>query len=638
AAVSGEQQEFLQEYPCHSPTEQRWFIARITSFGSPDARRVVIAHINITQRKQTENKMIRSEAFLNTVLQNLPIGVFIKDATDRRFVLWNRDNERIHGMKAEAVIGKSDHDFFSQKEADGFAAKDTEVLQRGEMVDVPAEMVDSPAQGRLVLHTRKLPILGADGKPAYLLGISEDITRRQHVEAMLAGERLTLEMIASGQPTRVILEAVARSTEELGKGMLCSILLLDEDGTRLHLGAAPSLPEAYNRAIEGVVIGPEVGSCGTAAYRNETVIVSDISIDPLWKNFKELALAHGLRACWSRPIRSGAGAVIGTFAIYYREPRAPQPAELELIERLANQAGIAIERMRAAAELEKAQKNLLTSTRMAGMAEVATSVLHNVGNVLNSVNVSATVIADKVRKSKTPTLARVCGLLREHNSDLGNYLTVDPKGRQVPSFLESLAEHLAAEQASIQQEVGSLAKNIEHIKDIVATQQSYAKGTTMIEDLTPAELLEDALHMNLGSISQHQIDLVRQIPADLPFVRVDKHKTLQILVNLIRNAKHACEDSGRPEKRIIIRAKRHGDRVWLQVADTGVGIPAENLTRIFNHGFTTKKDGHGFGLHSAANAAKEMGGALTVASAGPGCGATFTLELPSPTEPACRAA
>ena len=160
-------------------------------------------------------------------------------------------------------------------------------------------------------------------------------------------------------------------------------------------------------------------------------------------------------------------------------------------------------------------------------------------------------------------------------------------------------------------------------------QQSFAKVSGLNEILSPIELIGDAVRMNEGSFQKHEVELVQELPAALPMVCVDKHKVLQILVNLLRNAKHACDDAGREDKRITVRASHENDRVRITITDNGVGIPPENLNRIFNHGFTTKKEGHGFGLHSAANAAKEMGGALTARSDGPGQGATFTLELPA---------
>ncbi len=285
-------------------------------------------------------------------------------------------------------------------------------------------------------------------------------------------------------------------------------------------------------------------------------------------------------------------------------------------------------RKRIEAEAAEMNQQLIATSRQAGMAEIATGVLHNVGNVLNSVNVSANLVSDQVRKTPVADLGRVVALLREQGANLGTFFTSDPRGPKVPDFLAQLADKFTRQQESQLNEVAALQKNIEHIKDIVAMQQSYAKVSGLTESLSPAELIEDALRMNAGSFQKHEVELARELAADLPQVCVDKHKVLQILVNLLRNAKHACDDAGREDKRITVRAVSDNDRVRITITDNGVGIPSENLTRIFNHGFTTKKTGHGFGLHSAANAAKEMGGALTVHSDGSGCGATFTLELP----------
>ncbi len=285
------------------------------------------------------------------------------------------------------------------------------------------------------------------------------------------------------------------------------------------------------------------------------------------------------------------------------------------------------ERKQAEDELEKMHQELLGTSRQAGMAEVATGVLHNVGNVLNSVNVSANCVANTVRKSKAPNLAKVVALFRAHEADLGHFLTCDEKGRQVPGYLAQLAEHIAGEQAAVQKEMAELQQHIDHIKDVVTMQQSYAKVSGVKETLEAAELLEDAVRLNAGSLTHHGVTVVREFGA-APAISVEKHKALQILVNLICNAKQSCDSTGRDDKQMTLRIMNDHDRVHISVSDNGVGIPVENLKRIFNHGFTTKKTGHGFGLHNAANAAKEMGGALHVHSDGDGRGATFTLELP----------
>ncbi|MDB6033472.1 MAG: sensor signal transduction histidine kinase [Verrucomicrobiales bacterium] len=285
------------------------------------------------------------------------------------------------------------------------------------------------------------------------------------------------------------------------------------------------------------------------------------------------------------------------------------------------------ERKRAEAELEALHKQLMDASRQAGMAEVATGVLHNVGNVLNSVNVTATLVTEQLRKSRAADLPKVVGLLKANESNLGAFLTSDSKGRKIIEFLGQLSDRIQLEQRNQIKELESLCGNIEHIKDIVAMQQSYAKVSGMVETVNVLDLVEDTLRMNAGALARHDVKVIREFAA-VPPIMTEKHKVLQILVNLVRNAKYACDDSSQPEKILTVRLAESEDKVTILVADNGVGIARENLTRIFNHGFTTRKDGHGFGLHSGALAAKELGGTLTVQSDGPGMGATFCLELP----------
>jgi PAS domain S-box-containing protein len=268
------------------------------------------------------------------------------------------------------------------------------------------------------------------------------------------------------------------------------------------------------------------------------------------------------------------------------------------------------------------------------LAEVATGVLHNVGNVLNSVNVSASLLRENLNKSQIHNLVRATNLLRDHADDTAAFLTTDPKGQRLPEFLIKLGDHIAAEQRNWQQELEGLGKNIEHIKEIVSMQQSYARLAGASEVLDAAELLEDALRINSGALGRHGVTLVREFQKTPP-VLVDKHKVLQILINLVRNAKYAMDATGRSDKTLTVAILPGNEsNVRIQVRDNGTGIPPENLARIFQHGFTTKKDGHGFGLHSSANAAREMGGNLTAHSDGPDTGATFILELPVSISPA----
>lgn len=284
-------------------------------------------------------------------------------------------------------------------------------------------------------------------------------------------------------------------------------------------------------------------------------------------------------------------------------------------------------RKRAEAELAESARQLLETSRQAGMAEVATSVLHNVGNVLNSVNVSCSVVSDRIRRSRVHNVAKTAELLDQHQEDLAAFLTEDPHGRKLPEYLGKLAAGLAEEQAEVLTELRLLGKNIDHIKEIVSMQQGYARVSGITETLAASDLVEDSIRINDASLARHEVKVVRDYD-EVPQVTVEKHKALQILVNLIRNAQQACDKSGRTDKQITIRISRSHERISIAIIDNGVGIPRENLTRVFAHGFTTKPEGHGFGLHSGALAARELGGTLTVHSEGPGTGATFILELP----------
>ena len=282
----------------------------------------------------------------------------------------------------------------------------------------------------------------------------------------------------------------------------------------------------------------------------------------------------------------------------------------------------------AEASLAELNKRLVDTSRLAGMAEVATGVLHNVGNVLNSVNVSGNLLSERLRGSKVADLAKVAALLDGHRGDFAEWVANDPRGKRIPELVARVAEALLAERAGLLAEVGVITNHIGHIKEIVTMQQNHAKVGGVFEPLEAEALVGDALKMNAGSLAKHRITIVQDYES-VPKVLVDKHKVLQILVNLLRNAKQAVDESGREDRHVRVTIQNNGgDFVKIGIHDNGMGIAAENLNRIFSHGFTTKKTGHGFGLHSAALAATEMRGALSVHSDGEGKGATFTLALP----------
>ncbi|PIB64783.1 DAHL domain-containing protein [Pseudomonas sp. 2822-17] len=305
-------------------------------------------------------------------------------------------------------------------------------------------------------------------------------------------------------------------------------------------------------------------------------------------------------------------------------------AEINRVNRALQAANETLEQRveRRTQQLKDAQSELLDSARQAGMAEIATNVLHNVGNVLNSVNISADLVTRKLRSSKALGLGKAMQLINEHTADLGTFLTQDEKGKLLPGYLNQLVEAIAIEQQGMADELAQLSKSVDHIKDIVSTQQSYAGASTLMEPVHISALMEDALRMNAGALSRHHVTVVKEY-AQVPEIMADKHRLLLIMVNLISNAKYAMSNlTDRPRQMTLAVQQLDDATLQISVKDEGEGIPAENMTRIFTHGFTTRKEGHGFGLHSCALAAVEMHGQLSARSDGPGLGAVFTLTIP----------
>lgn len=343
-----------------------------------------------------------------------------------------------------------------------------------------------------------------------------------------------------------------------------------------------------------------------------------------WPEIVDELGRHGSIANWESQMRRADGSVIWVSKIIHKVVGDGTTAAY--FEGTLRDITV---RKSAEAEREQMQQRLIDISRQAGMAEIATGVLHNVGNVLNSVNVSVSIAVDRLRASRLTGLSRLTTLLREHERDLPAFLTEDAKGRQILPYLTSLAESLATEQREILNELSGLMQNVDHIKQIVKSQQNFARSSGVSESVSLVEIVDDALRINAESLERHRIRIERDITAGM-VVKLDKHQVLQILVNLVSNAKHAMRCSA-GDRVLTIRAgalSADPSRLVFMVSDTGTGIAPENLTRIFSHGFTTRTDGHGFGLHTSALAAKNMGGSLTASSEGLGRGAVFTLDIP----------
>jgi len=567
------------------------------------AQRTAELTSQIYQRKKAEAAWNESQALYHSLVDQLPAGVFRKDSAGR-FVFINSWFCRHKNLKAEQMLGKPPQELAAYElqgrelENAGetvearLAQQGTDhhelIMRNGKQIELE-EQHTWPDGRSHCLHVVKSPVFGPSGSIVGSQGILMDITQRKQAEEELHQERSLLRALLDKSDDRIYFK----------------------DAESRFIRASTSMAQIFKLQNTEELVGKSDGDFFGGEHAREALEDEQKIIrtgEPIMGKMEKENWPDG-HVTWAlsskMPFRNVQGEIVGTFGIS-KDITAIKEAETKL---------------------DEVHKQLVDASRQAGMAEVATSVLHNVGNVLNSVNVSSSLIAEKMRDSKIANINRAVALIRANETDLNDFFTNNPKGKQLPGYLSNLATHLAQEQEDILREVRSLASNILHIKEIVAMQQNYARTSGVLESLKVTDLVEDAIRMNNGAMDRHQVKVVCDF-AEVPAILTEKHKVLQILVNLIRNAKYACDDSGRNDKQITMRVANGNGRVKISVVDNGIGIPAENLTRIFGHGFTTRKEGHGFGLHSGALAAKEMGGTLAAFSEGTGRGATFTLELP----------
>lgn len=542
-----------------------------------------------SERERVEAELRESKSLYLSLVEHLPVGIYRKDAQGR-FTFANTRYAAPNGTTPDEILGRTFQEIMPKEIADAYSLEDEEILRTGKTMELDKEY-RAPGREPRHLHVVKTPVFNDALEAVGTQGMVVDITERKLAEAQLAFERDLLRSLLESSPDHIYFKDLQ------SRFIKCSQKQIERFGLESE---------------EGIIGKTDFNFFGEdharAAFEDEQQIIR--TGRPVVGKLEKESWKAGGKVTWvltsKLPLRTKAGKIIGTFGI------SKDITDIKEAE----------------AKLELVHTQLVDASRKAGMAEVATSVLHNVGNVLNSVNTSASVLAEHLRVSKISSVARVSELLEQNRGDMARFLTEDTRGTQLLGYLKALSGHLATEQALLLRELAELTKNIDHIKEIVSTQQSYARVAGVVERLPVTPLVEDALRMHAGALARHHVDLVRQYQ-DVPEILVDKHKVLQILVNLISNAKYALAKTEAERRTLIVGVGlTDGGRLRITVKDNGMGIARENLTRIFSHGFTTRAEGHGFGLHSGALDAKGMGGSLSVESDGPGKGATFTLELP----------
>ncbi len=551
---------------------------------------------DLTDLVAARNELRRSENLFQNTCEQAPIGIAYTDRHGR-FLRCNQAFSDLLGFRGDELERWSVADL-THGEDRAHVAGELERLWRGDARFVDLEKRYRRKDGTILwVRTTTALVREGDADPECSVEFVRDISVRKAMADALLQNQTLLEAVITNLPV--------------------ALLACDATGKITR----------YNRAAEDMfsITAMARSLRGPERYYPLTaeVYLSD-GVSPVHPS--ERPLARALR-----------GEIISDLELVVVPSGSAPRTTLTNARRLVDPQGQTLgavsviqdvtERKLAELELERVHKELISASREAGMAEIATNVLHNVGNVLNSVNVSASLLADRIRQSKPSGLGKVAALLKERSADLAAFISADERGRQLPAYLAQLAEQLQADQRIALEEITSLRGNIEHIKDTVTMQQSYAKRCGVIESVAVSAIIEDCKRINAGSLVRHGITVACDID-EVPPISVDRHKVLQILVNLVHNATHACDDTGRTDKLVSIKVTGGEEQVRICVTDNGIGIPAENMPRLFTHGFTTRKTGHGFGLHSAALTARELGGSLRALSDGHGCGATFELVLP----------
>ena len=531
----------------------------------------------------------RSEAYLAEAQTLTHTGSWACNIATREILHSSEEHSRLYGFDPEKGIPS-----FEEMVQRMHPEDRTQIVESAERANSAGK--DFEAQFRLLLpdgttkyvHGVGHPVFNASGATAEFVGILMDVTERRLAEALRDGESRILEMIARDAPLEEILENLVRVVEAQFAGLLCSVLLLDDDGQHVRHGAAPSLPKAYTKAIDGLCIGPKAGSCGTAMYRREPVIVADILRDPLWEPYRGVAEPYGFRACWSTPILAHSGKALGSFAMYYREPRSPSPAETRALEMATHLGGIAIERKLAREERERlrqAQADLAHINRVTTMGELTASLAHEIRQPI----------------SAAVTNAKTC--LR--------WL-----GRDEPDVAE------AREAAS------RLVKDVTRAADIISRISSlFKKGESQRESVDVNELVREMIVLLRSEASRYSISIRTELAEDLPKIMADRVQLQQVFMNLMLNGIDAMkETSGGSE--LAIKSEAGDGQLLISVSDTGVGLPPEEADQIFRAFFTTKDNGTGMGLPISRSIIESHGGRLWAASAS-GQGATFQFTLPA---------
>jgi PAS domain S-box-containing protein len=587
AHVKGETPWYDDEYRIrHRDGSYRWFHSRGSVIRDAQGTAVRFAGtvIDVTERKQNEEALRRAEELNRRIVDSTGDCVKILDL-EGRILHINPVGVRLLDISdVNQLLNRALAEFF-EGDVRQAASAALAAARRGGSGRFQYSMRTTGGLTKW-FDSVVTPMTDASGEVVQLLAVSRDITERRREDTFRVAQHQVLEMIASGKPLDAVLESVVHLVESQCDGMLCSVLLLDDDGTTIRHGAAPSLAGEFVRAIDGLSIGPRAGSCGTAMHVGERVIVTDIQADPLWEDYRDLARQFGLRACWSMPIFSPSRSVLGSFAMYYSEPREPRDDELRLIEIAADIARIAIEQQRAYQEADAHRRQLAHLSRVATLGELSGALAHELSQPLTAVLTNA--------QAARHFLDRQPMNVEQVRAALDDIIKSDKRAGAVIDRLRALLR----------------------------------KGETPRQAVDVSEVVREVIDLAYGELTSRRITVQTALTSAVPPVVGDRVQLQQVVLNLVLNACDAMNSTHAIDRRLALSTRADNGFVEIVVSDRGPGIPEGQLERVFEPFVTFREHGLGLGLAISRSIVTAHGGAIRAENNTEG-GATFRCVLPA---------
>jgi PAS domain S-box-containing protein len=565
-----------------------------------DYSRIIVTTIDVTERKRAEEALRNSEARLREAQSVGRIGDWEYEPKTEQFYF---SDEMYKLFELDPTVGRLHMskalEYFHPEDAKDVRKNFQHALETGEGWDHDVRM--RLPSGRPTWHRGVgEAVTDGQGNVIKIHGVTQDITERKRTARREQKKTQTLELLARGATLPMVLEAIVDIVENELTDSICSILLLDESRTHLLHGAAPGLPEFYNQAIHGQPVGMGQGSCGTAAYTGQRVIVQDITTHPYWENYRDVAKKAGLRSCWSQPIMASSGQVLGTFAVYHKQPASPTPEELEIILSVTSLASITIERKHAeqtireyAVSLEKRVELRTAELMYANRAkdEFLANMSHELRTPLNSVLGFSESLLEGVR-----------GPMEERQ-------------KQAVELIHSSGEHLLG-----------LINDVLDVSKIDAGKFEIRPEVVSVNEICQSSLMFIKQLANKKSITVEY-----SVQPALATMHVDPKRLKQILVNLLNNAVKFTPEKGKVSLEVLADTEKKLMR--FSISDTGIGIKPDDLEKLFkpfvqlDSSLSRQYEGTGLGLMLVKQLAELHGGTVQVQSE-IGTGSCFIVELP----------